>query len=62
MNETDLEESKVYIDWLEKSIEKEEIVYYEYSELQKFTTNRTSFVLIGKPNQPYDLNLLITTI
>jgi len=34
MNETDLKESKVYIDWLEKSIEKEEIVYYEYSDFK----------------------------
>ena len=33
-DETDLKKSKVYIDLLEKSIEKEDITYYEYSDFE----------------------------
>ena len=32
-NEIDLKQSKVYIDWLEKSI-KEDTIYYEYSDFK----------------------------
>ena len=36
-NETDLKESKFYIDWLEKSIE-EELIHYEYSDFKNLQT------------------------
>ena len=32
--ETDLKESNVHIDWLEKSIKEEHIIYYEYSDFK----------------------------
>ena len=34
LNETDIKESNIYIDWLEKSITNEYFNYYEYSDFK----------------------------
>ena len=33
-NDINIKESNIYIDWLEKSIKEEHIVYYEYSDFK----------------------------
>jgi hypothetical protein len=35
-NKTDPKEPNYYIDWLDKSIKKEHIIYYEYSDFKNF--------------------------
>jgi hypothetical protein len=35
-NEADPKEPNYYIDWLEKSIKEEHVVYYEYSDFKNF--------------------------